>query len=168
MISSRVLDWSWWSSTVSITWPESGMPSSWSEVREPERIRNVTYNAAVPRPPESAGEPASLARFHDHASDLRLPQRLRPLPAFVLYRARNVGSGNVHDAGDRRRAGRVWPRAGRDGGGPLRRPNGGLRLVQLVGSGRALPTRYGSPAGPAPGLLLRTVPLHAARLPGDH
>jgi hypothetical protein len=27
------LDWSWWSSTVSITWPESGMPSSWSRVR---------------------------------------------------------------------------------------------------------------------------------------
>src|ERR1700674_3994449 len=63
MISSRVLDWSWWSSTVSITWPESGMPSSWSDVRERERFRNLPYNAPVTRPPESLANPRLWLAF---------------------------------------------------------------------------------------------------------
>jgi predicted MFS family arabinose efflux permease len=39
------------------------MPSSWSGVRKQERIRNVTYNAPVTRPPESLANPRLWLAF---------------------------------------------------------------------------------------------------------
>src|SRR5260370_10407022 len=116
MISSRVFDWSWWSSTVSITWPESGMSSSWFRVKE--RVSNVPYNAPVTRPSESLANarlwlaftttllisgfpnvyilflPSLLAEFHASRAATVLPisvvwvggARLAPIAGWLLAR----------------------------------------------------------------------------------
>src|SRR5574341_1441825 len=84
------------------------MPSSWSEVREKDRVRNVTYNAPVTRPPESLANPrlwlafatmllvsgfpnvfvlflpALLAEFHASRAATALPMSLMWLGGAVL------------------------------------------------------------------------------------
>src|SRR5882762_562025 len=79
MISSRVLDWSWWSRTVSITWLESAMPSSSIGMRRASSSAGIYCPGDPPR--RKPGESPPMARLHHHAPDFGLPQLVRSLPS---------------------------------------------------------------------------------------
>src|SRR6266496_904742 len=126
MISSRVLDWSWWSSTVSITWVESGMPSSWIGLERASSAAGL-YCSGVP-PRREPGQSRSLARLHHHAPHLGLPQLVRALspaaPRGVSRPARDHRLAHVLYLDDRRRVGPGGGLAGRSAQSADRRDRG--------------------------------------------